>query len=76
MANRVSKVLRRLMESRRLGWIGLAIALLAPFVSATDYSLSVMTSAALFVMLAIALLNFVTRRVLRGRAGVDLSQGL
>jgi branched-chain amino acid transport system permease protein len=55
MAARASTFLRRLLESRRLGWIGLAVALLAPFVSATDYSLSVMTSAALFVMLAIGL---------------------
>jgi iron(III) transport system permease protein len=29
-----------------------------------------------FVMLAIALLNFITRRMLRGQQGVDLSQGL
>ena len=47
--------LSSLMESRYLGWIGLAIALLAPFVSATNYSLSVMTSALLFVMLAVGL---------------------
>jgi branched-chain amino acid transport system permease protein len=45
----------RLLENRYLGWIGLAIALLAPFVTATTYSLSVMTSAALFVMLAVGL---------------------
>ncbi|HET8716295.1 MAG TPA: branched-chain amino acid ABC transporter permease [Nocardioidaceae bacterium] len=44
-----------LLESRYLGWIGLAIALLAPFVTATNYSLSVMTSALLFVMLAVGL---------------------
>ena len=30
----------------------------------------------LFVMIAIALLNIITSRVFRGRAGVDLSQGL
>ena len=30
----------------------------------------------LFVMLAIALLNFITSRLFRGREGVDLSQGL
>ena len=30
----------------------------------------------LFVMIAIVLLNFVTNRLLRGREGVDLSQGL
>ena len=51
MASKLSS----LMENRYLGWIGLAIALLAPFVSATNYSLSVMTSALLFVMLAVGL---------------------
>lgn len=30
----------------------------------------------LFVMLAIALLNFITNRLFRGREGIDLSQGL
>jgi len=29
-----------------------------------------------FVLIAIALLNIVTNRLLRGREGVDLSQGL
>ena len=48
-------VLRRLLENRRLGWGGLAIGLLAPFVTATPYSLNVMTSAAVFVMLAVGL---------------------
>ncbi len=48
-------VLSRLLENRVLGWVGLAVALLAPFVTATAYSLSVMTSAALFVMLAVGL---------------------
>ena len=51
MASKLSS----LMENRHLGWIGLAIALLSPFVSATNYSLSVMTSALLFVMLAVGL---------------------
>ncbi len=45
----------RLLESRYLGWVALAVALLAPFVTATNYALSVMTSAALFVMLAVGL---------------------
>jgi branched-chain amino acid transport system permease protein len=40
---------------RHLGIIGFLIAVLAPFVSATSYSLSVMTSALLFVMLAVGL---------------------
>lgn len=47
--------LRSLTENRYLGWIGLAVAVLAPFVTATSYSLSVMTSALLFVMLAVGL---------------------
>ncbi len=52
---RVSTFFSNLLESRYLGWIGLLIALLAPFVSATTYSLNVMTSALLFVMLAVGL---------------------
>ncbi|WP_405604117.1 branched-chain amino acid ABC transporter permease [Streptomyces sp. NBC_01410] len=48
-------VITRLLESRRLGWAGLAIGLLAPFVTATPYALNVMTSAAVFVMLAVGL---------------------
>jgi len=51
MANRLSA----LLESRWLGPVGLLVALLAPFVTATNYSLSVMTSALLFVMLAVGL---------------------
>jgi branched-chain amino acid transport system permease protein len=43
------------MDNRVVGWGGLAIAVLAPFVTATAYSLSVMTSAALAVMLAVGL---------------------
>jgi branched-chain amino acid transport system permease protein len=50
-----ARFLNRVIGSRRLGWIGLAIALLAPFVDASNYSLSVLTSAALFVMLAVGL---------------------
>jgi branched-chain amino acid transport system permease protein len=50
-----SRGLNRMFTDRRLGWLGLAVALLAPFVSASNYSLSVMTSAALFVMLAVGL---------------------
>ena len=53
-ARRSSRV-SRLTESRYLGLVGLAVALLAPFVTATNYSLSVMTSALLFVMLAVGL---------------------
>jgi branched-chain amino acid transport system permease protein len=50
-----SPLLGRLLQNRTLGWIGLAVAVLAPFLTATAYSLSVMTSAALFVMLAVGL---------------------
>jgi branched-chain amino acid transport system permease protein len=44
--------LSRLFESKHLGWLALAIALLMPFVTATPYSLDVMTTAAIFVLLA------------------------
>jgi len=44
--------LSRLFESRLIGWVALAIALLAPFVTATPYALNVMTTAAIFVLLA------------------------
>lgn len=47
--------LSRALESRRLGWWGLTIAALAPFVTATAYSLNIMTTAAIFVMLAVGL---------------------
>jgi len=42
----------RLLESRLIGWVALAAALLAPFVSASPYALNVMTTAAIFVLLA------------------------
>src|SRR5665647_2951869 len=42
----------RLLESRLIGWVALAAALLAPFVTASPYSLNVMTTAAIFVLLA------------------------
>ncbi|WP_228640007.1 branched-chain amino acid ABC transporter permease [Microtetraspora sp. AC03309] len=45
----------RLMDNRWAGLAGLLVALLAPFVNATPYALSVMTSAAIFVMLAAGL---------------------
>lgn len=47
-ASRIS----RLFESKQLGWIALAIALLVPLLIATPYSLNVMTTAAIFVLLA------------------------
>jgi branched-chain amino acid transport system permease protein len=48
-------LLVRVQQNRFLGLIGLAVAVLAPFVNATPYALSVMTSALLFVMLAVGL---------------------
>ncbi|GGQ16310.1 branched-chain amino acid ABC transporter permease [Streptosporangium pseudovulgare] len=45
----------RLLQNRWAGLAGLLLALLAPFVDATPYALSVMTSAAIFVMLAAGL---------------------
>ncbi|MGH3359288.1 MAG: branched-chain amino acid ABC transporter permease [Nocardioidaceae bacterium] len=51
----VADAVGRLLANRHLGWFALAVALLAPFVTATNYSLSVMTSALLFVMLAVGL---------------------
>ncbi|MBC7761432.1 MAG: branched-chain amino acid ABC transporter permease [Candidatus Saccharibacteria bacterium] len=44
--------LSKLFASKQLGWAALAIALLAPFVTATPYALNVMTTAAIFVLLA------------------------
>ncbi|MEV4185267.1 branched-chain amino acid ABC transporter permease [Streptosporangium canum] len=45
----------KLLQNRWAGIAGLLIALLAPFVNASGYALSVMTSAAIFVMLAAGL---------------------
>src|SRR5690606_26674607 len=50
-----ARLMERLMNSRWAGLAGLIIALLAPFVNATPYAISVMTSAAIFVMLAAGL---------------------
>ena len=47
--------LSRLFENKHLGWVALGIALLAPFVNATPYALNVMTTAAIFVLLAAGL---------------------
>ncbi|MEU1480925.1 branched-chain amino acid ABC transporter permease [Streptomyces sp. NPDC001668] len=47
--------IRRLAENRAMGPLGFAAAALAPFLIATPYSLNVMTSAAIFVMLAVGL---------------------
>lgn len=48
-------VLVRIFENKYLGWVALAIALLAPFVSASAYSLNVMTTALIFVVLGAGL---------------------
>ncbi|MFI0452727.1 branched-chain amino acid ABC transporter permease [Actinomadura sp. 6N118] len=45
----------RFLESRHLGWAGLVVGLLAPFVIATPYAMNIMTSAIIFVMLAVGL---------------------
>src|SRR6476661_3044417 len=45
----------RFLQSRHLGWAGLAVGLLAPFVIATPYATSVMTTTLVAVMLAVGL---------------------
>ena len=50
-----ASLLSKIFENRYLGWGVLAIALLIPFVSASAYSLNIMTTAAIFVMLAAGL---------------------
>lgn len=42
----------RLFEGKQLGWVALVIALLFPFVIASNYAMSIMTTAAIFVLLA------------------------
>ena len=44
--NKAGAALSRFMESPKIGWAALAIALLIPFIIATPYSLNVMTTAA------------------------------
>jgi branched-chain amino acid transport system permease protein len=51
-ATALGRATSRLLDSKWAGLTGLIVALLAPFVIATPYALSVMTSAAIFVMLA------------------------
>lgn len=48
-------LLSRALASPLLGVVALAVALLFPFITATPYALSVMTSAAIYVMLAVGL---------------------
>jgi branched-chain amino acid transport system permease protein len=45
----------RILENKHLGWVAFGVAVLAPFVIATPYALNVMTTAAIFVMLAAGL---------------------
>ncbi|HEU4807470.1 MAG TPA: hypothetical protein VFT01_04350, partial [Homoserinimonas sp.] len=47
--------LTRIFENKHIGWAALAIALLMPFIIATPYALNVMTTAAIFVVLAAGL---------------------
>lgn len=49
---RPTNPLSRLLESRHLGWVALGIALLMPFLIATNYAMNIMTNAAIFVLLA------------------------
>ncbi|MEU7897935.1 branched-chain amino acid ABC transporter permease [Nonomuraea sp. NPDC049152] len=51
-AKRPQTRLSKLFDNRWVGLAGLLIALLAPFVNASNYALSIMTSAAIFAMLA------------------------
>ncbi|RNE62132.1 branched-chain amino acid ABC transporter permease [Cryobacterium tepidiphilum] len=51
-SNSAGAKLSRFMESPKIGWVAFAIALLMPFIIATPYALNVMTTAAIFVLLA------------------------
>lgn len=53
--NTVGSWLTRIFENKYIGWAAFAIALLMPFIIATPYSLNVMTTAAIFVVLAAGL---------------------
>ncbi|MEU4828644.1 branched-chain amino acid ABC transporter permease [Actinomadura sp. NPDC023710] len=52
---RAASGVSRLLESRHLGWAGLAVGLAAPFAIATPYAMNIMTSAVIFVMLTVGL---------------------
>ena len=47
--------LSKVLENRQLGWVAFGVAILAPFVNASPYALTVMINAAIFVMLAAGL---------------------
>ncbi|MBB3733560.1 branched-chain amino acid ABC transporter permease [Nonomuraea dietziae] len=51
-AQRPQTRLSKLFDNRWVGLVGLLIALLVPFVNASNYTMSIMTTAAVFVMLA------------------------
>ncbi|MGH3266270.1 MAG: branched-chain amino acid ABC transporter permease, partial [Trebonia sp.] len=42
----------RMFESKHMGWAALAVAVLFPFVIASNYALSIGTTAIIFVLLA------------------------
>ncbi len=44
--------LSRIFENKHIGWVAFGIALLMPFITVTPYALNVMTTAAIFVVLA------------------------
>ncbi|MGV8875899.1 MAG: branched-chain amino acid ABC transporter permease [Rhodoglobus sp.] len=48
-------LMARIFENRYIGWAALAVAVLAPFISASAYSLNVMTTALIFVVLGAGL---------------------
>lgn len=45
-------MLTRIFENKHIGWAGLAVALLVPVLNSTPYALNVMTTAAIFIVLA------------------------
>ncbi len=53
--NAVGMLVSRIFENKYIGWAALAVALLMPFLIATPYALNVMTTAAIFVVLAAGL---------------------
>jgi branched-chain amino acid transport system permease protein len=59
-AQRPQTRLSKLFDNRWVGLVGLLIALLVPFVNASNYTMSIMTTAAVFVMLASGLNIVVT----------------
>ncbi|MDQ2847483.1 MAG: branched-chain amino acid ABC transporter permease [Actinomycetota bacterium] len=47
--------LTKVLQNRYLGWVGLAIAVVAPFIDGSNYAIGIMTNALIFVMLAVGL---------------------